>query len=63
METEMLKVIGAVLAIILLFLKRFLKPPPKKASEVLHEDSPTAQAVQEGEEKAQEKFGPRPGSL
>lgn len=56
----MLKVIGAVLAIVLLLLKMFLRPRPKKAREVLTEESPTAKAVADGDEKASEKFGPRP---
>jgi len=56
----MLKVIAAALAIVLLLLKMFLRPRPKKAREVVHEESPTAKAVEEGEAKAEEKFGPRP---
>jgi hypothetical protein len=56
----MLKALGALLAIALLLLKTFLKPRPKKASEVLPEESPTAKAIEEGEAKALEKFGPRP---
>jgi len=56
----MLKLLGALLAIALLLLKTFLKPRPKTAKEVLPEESPTAKAIQEGEEKAKERFGPRP---
>jgi flagellar biosynthesis/type III secretory pathway M-ring protein FliF/YscJ len=60
MEAQVLKVIAAVLAIVLLLLKAFIRPRPKKAREALAEESPTAKAVEEAEEKAQEKFGPRP---
>lgn len=60
METEMLKLLGALLAIALLLLKTFLKPRPKKAREVLPEESPTVEAVKAGEEEAAGKFGPRP---
>ena len=56
----MLKVIGAVLAIVLLLLKMFLRPRPKKAKEVVAEESPTAKAVEDSEARAEEKFGPRP---
>lgn len=58
----MLKVIGAVLALVLLILKRVFtrRKPPKTAAEVLKDPSPTAQAVEEGEKKAEAKFGKRP---
>ena len=56
----MLKLLGALLAIALLLLKTFLKPRPKTAKEVLPEESPTAKAIAEGEEKAAERFGKRP---
>lgn len=56
----MLKLLGGLLTAALILLKRFLKPPAKKAREVLPEESPTVAAVQEAEAAAEEKFGPRP---
>jgi len=56
----MLKVLAAALAIVLILLKMFLRPRPKKAKDVLPEESPTAKAIAEGEAKAKERLGPRP---
>lgn len=55
----MLKVAALVLTLVLLLLRRFLKPPAKKAREVLPEESPTAKAQQDAEAEASKKFGPR----
>ena len=60
METEMLKVVVTILNVVLILLKTFLRPRPKTAKETLPEESPTAEAIAEGEKKAEEKFGPRP---
>jgi uncharacterized protein YoxC len=56
----MLEVGAAILAIALLVLRYVLRDPPKKAREVLTEESATAKAVAEAEAKATKKFGPRP---
>ncbi len=55
----MLKLLGGLVAAALILLKRFLKPPAKKAREVLPEESPTAKAQQDAEAEATKKFGPR----
>lgn len=57
----MLKLILAVLGIFGKILARILtkRAKLKSAAEVLPEESPTAQAVEEAETKAKEKFGPR----
>ena len=56
----MLKVVVTILNRVLILLKTFLRPRPKTAKETLPEESPTAEAIAEGEKKAEEKFGPRP---
>lgn len=58
----MLKAIVAFIGFVALILRRVFarRQPPKPASEVLKEPSPTAEAVEDGEAKATEKYGPRP---
>lgn len=53
----MLRLITMILNIIAIILRR---KPAMKAREVLPEESPTAEAIEEGEKRAEEKFGPRP---
>jgi hypothetical protein len=52
--TALITFVGTIMARI--FLRR---KPPKAASDVLTEESPTAKAVEDAEAEATKKFGPR----
>jgi len=57
MWSSIIKLLNIVLQLILAILAR----RPKKARDVLTEESETAKAIEEQEAKAKERFGPRPG--